>query len=122
MKCGSCRDMGAESYKKINEQDSIFEILKKLNPRRVYNSNHTYFCGICIKLAMAKQCQTISSISDQNANSFTINASISSNTTDSSKDEFDYLVMSKLGNAQCEFHTAVNCFQFLIRSTCFSIQ
>lgn len=101
MKCGSCRDTEADNYTKIKEDDNLFEILKRLNPRRPYNTKYSYFCSVCIDLARVKLL-TITKLSDQNANSFTaLNTSTSSIATNASSDEYDHIVMSKFGSYHC---------------------
>lgn len=99
MKCGSCRDTKAKSYAQVEENNNLFEILKKLNPNRTYNPNYSYFCGVCIDSATVKLSRKLTEISDQNANSFTtITETTATNDSDSSKDSFDQLVVSKSGN------------------------
>lgn len=121
MKCGSCKNRNAENYERVKKDNNLFEILIKLNPRQTYNDKHSYFCGVCINVAKKKVSSTVSSMSEHNVNSFTtLNMSTLSNSTnasESSKDEFDYMVMSKFGNSYLPYHYVI----FLILFT-FSIQ
>lgn len=99
MKCGSCRNIKAKSYAQVEEHDNLFEILKKLNPNRTYNPKYSYFCGVCIDSATVKLSRKLTEISDQNANSFTtITETTATNESDSSKDSYDDIIVSKLGN------------------------
>ncbi|KAJ6644051.1 hypothetical protein Bhyg_09017 [Pseudolycoriella hygida] len=97
MKCGSCKDANAESYTKINEGSEILEILKNLKSRRPYNPKYMYFCNVCVSLAESKLSNKLLALSDQVVSSFTtLNESRISNTSESSKDEYDLIVASKI--------------------------
>lgn len=98
MRCGSCRKTGAEAYTKINENDKRLDVLKKLNKNRLYNPKYSYFCIACIQLA-EKQLSSdrLGTISHQNPDSFSVlNESNRNENSDSSKDEIDLIVASKI--------------------------
>ncbi|XP_037033738.1 serine/arginine repetitive matrix protein 2-like [Bradysia coprophila] len=100
MKCGSCRNTNADQYRKINPDDNLFDILKNLNATRAYNPKYAYFCEQCINKAATVLAHKLTTVSDQNANSFTLitdhsTSKASSDTSNSSKDEYDDIIVSK---------------------------
>lgn len=114
MKCGSCRANNADNYIRIKEDNNLFEVLKKINSRRTYNSKHAYFCNVCINLAKTKLSQIVSTMSDQNATLNVSTLSNATNTSESSKDEYDYIVMSKKGNSYYNYCKIINFFSNFI--------